>query len=407
MTTPSDLLVAFDKDDDAIKKLGKIMARKAADDPNPKAFIRDIIRSSNLPEDWKLERIDVLDGVPVRDFKNLFRWAIGKGLNKDDVRYTAIGSLMKEFLETVGPEEGRYIASLIVAYCLYRDKELLMALMTANNIPIPAEGSGGFGCGGASISLPMGQPAGAGQITGPPINWQGPDDDKTLEGWFQSEPEFYDAGFWRRAADRTDAVCLVKLVSRKRSGTGFLIAPDLLISNYHVFRDMDKGETEDDLQANIKDTTLRFDYVTGDDGDDETGVEFKLAQENSLLAASLTDELDFVLVRVEEKIKTADGIKHIEYNEQPLGIGSGLNIIQHPAGGTMKIALSSNKVAYTSAEGIIQYASKTAGGSSGSPCFNDKWELVALHHASVSTSFGSRREGILFKNIYEKIKGTY
>ena len=62
----------------------------------------------------------------------------------------------------------------------------------------------------------------------------------------------------------------------------------------------------------------------------------------------------------------------------------------------MKVALSCNGVVDVDANsGKIQYVNKTAGGSSGSPCFNEDWELVALHHAERSRSFGSIREGIL------------
>ena len=48
------------------------------------------------------------------------------------------------------------------------------------------------------------------------------------------------------------------------------------------------------------------------------------------------------------------------------------------------------------------------GGSSGSPCFDESWNLVALHHAQINRLFGavrgSIRQGILFNSIYEEIK---
>jgi hypothetical protein len=47
---------------------------------------------------------------------------------------------------------------------------------------------------------------------------------------------------------------------------------------------------------------------------------------------------------------------------------------------------------------------KTAVGSSGSPCFDENWYLVALHHAQKARTFGSIREGILFASIYQEIK---
>jgi endonuclease G len=55
-------------------------------------------------------------------------------------------------------------------------------------------------------------------------------------------------------------------------------------------------------------------------------------------------------------------------------------------------------------EGLIQYVTRTQGGSSGSPCFNEDWKVVALHHAERAKSFGTIREGILFSAIYDRIK---
>ena len=401
MPTPKELLEALDKNNDAIKQLADALVKYTNRDPDPRNAFRRVIQFSNLPGEWQDERIGLFSGNAKNDALFLFKWAIGKGVNKEDGRYTAIGSLLRELLTVIDIEDdGRQVAFIIVTYCLYRDKDLLAELMMKYNIPLPAEGTGGLGCGGASISLPMGGRA----DVGPPITWRGTVDDVTLESWFSSAPDFYDVGFWKRATERADGVCLIKLEKRGRTGTGFLVAPDLLVSNYHVFRDLIKGETVDDMKENLREAEVLFKYVTSEDGTEEAGMKFKLTPEEVLVAESTTKELDFVLLRVEEAIKDADGLKPIRYKPLALGIGSGLNIIQHPAGDTMKIALSSNKVAYTGQEGIIQYASKTTGGSSGSPCFNDKWELVALHHASVATTFGSRREGILFDHIYPRIK---
>jgi hypothetical protein len=57
-----------------------------------------------------------------------------------------------------------------------------------------------------------------------------------------------------------------------------------------------------------------------------------------------------------------------------------LNIIQHPGGGPKQIALYRNAVVYAD-DRIVQYLTDTMPGSSGSPCFNDRWEVVALHHS--------------------------
>jgi len=57
------------------------------------------------------------------------------------------------------------------------------------------------------------------------------------------------------------------------------------------------------------------------------------------------------------------------------------NIIQHPSGGPKKFALRGWKLKEAK-NGCIQYNTDTMPGSSGSPVFNDFWQLVAVHHSS-------------------------
>jgi V8-like Glu-specific endopeptidase len=83
---------------------------------------------------------------------------------------------------------------------------------------------------------------------------------------------------------------------------------------------------------------------------------------------------------------------------------NGLNVLQHPQGNLMQVSLSaSGVVQIDAARGRLWYVNRTQGGSSGSPCFNGDWQMVALHHASMSRGFGSVREGILLPSILAEI----
>jgi endonuclease G len=62
--------------------------------------------------------------------------------------------------------------------------------------------------------------------------------------------------------------------------------------------------------------------------------------------------------------------------------GDFVTIVQHPEGQKKQVALRDNRIVDVFDE-FLHYEADTQPGSSGSPVFNDQWELVALHHASV------------------------
>ena len=402
MISVAERLAALKANPDVINQLTGIFAGQAqvADDPN--RFYRiDIISASNLHPNFKMERAAAKAANPRTGARELIEWAISKNVNTNPGyrEYTAIGSILEPLLDLVGWEEARQIAATIVAYRLYLNPDRLRELMTKYSIPAPAEGTGLHADG---IHVPLGE---TGRTIGPAITWRGPDGpgERELQAFWQ-QPDYFDVGFLMRATDAARAVCRIELPSKGRLGTGFLIEPGLLLTNYHVLKD--EEDPGDEIQANAAEAVLRFGYVTAANGAAAEVREFKLAEEGPILFESPVSDLDFVLLKVEEAVKYEQGVKPLPNQPRPAGNDQGLNVIQHPAGETLKVALSSNGVANVDeSSGLIQYVSKTAGGSSGSPCFNNKWELVAVHHAEVSTLWGSRREGILYRRIHEKIKG--
>ena len=54
--------------------------------------------------------------------------------------------------------------------------------------------------------------------------------------------------------------------------------------------------------------------------------------------------------------------------------------IQHPAGRPKEVALQDNRIVKVFAE-VIRYETDTEPGSSGSPVFDNGWEIIALHHS--------------------------
>ncbi len=58
-------------------------------------------------------------------------------------------------------------------------------------------------------------------------------------------------------------------------------------------------------------------------------------------------------------------------------------IIGHPAGGTLQLSFQDNLL-LDYEDPRIHYRTPTTGGSSGSPMFNQQWQLLGLHHGGSS-----------------------
>jgi V8-like Glu-specific endopeptidase len=160
-------------------------------------------------------------------------------------------------------------------------------------------------------------------------------------------------------------------------GTGWIIAPGILITNHHVIevRD-DQPATPPDFQAQAERITADFDYHT------ETGATLK-CQGSKLLARSR--ELDYAVIELEQTEKIAD--------RQPIPVvptspelhrGARVNIVQHPQGGPLRFAIRNNFFVRPSQRpAFVLYQTDTEPGASGSPACNDDWQVIALHHASL------------------------
>jgi hypothetical protein len=59
-----------------------------------------------------------------------------------------------------------------------------------------------------------------------------------------------------------------------------------------------------------------------------------------------------------------------------------LFIMQHPRGLPLKLALDMDAIiGLNQNDTRVTYKTNTEAGSSGSPCFNSNWDLVAIHHS--------------------------
>jgi V8-like Glu-specific endopeptidase len=122
--------------------------------------------------------------------------------------------------------------------------------------------------------------------------------------------------------------------------------------------------------------------------------------------------LDYCFVEVEEK----EGQPPLAFwgrlafeTSVPPSRGDHVTIIQHPEGGPKQIAITANWVVNVFGS-RLQYTTDTLPGSSGSPVFNDRWRVIALHHAGGNLVFNERgdrmfaNEGILISDILRDSK---
>ena len=206
-------------------------------------------------------------------------------------------------------------------------------------------------------------------------------------------------------------------------GTGFLVGPDLVITNYHV------------MKAVINDTSaapkvvLRFDYkqLSGG-GIVNPGTKVQLAKNNWLLDSSPysqsdrladpgnqtpnLDELDYALLRLASDVgdepvagaKAEQGTPKRGWIRPLLTYAFPQNapvfIVQHPLAKPLKLALDTKSVIGRNSNNTrVRYVTNTEKGSSGSPVFNEKWELVALHHSGDRSIVPVYNQGIPFAAI--------
>lgn len=202
--------------------------------------------------------------------------------------------------------------------------------------------------------------------------------------------ELQDVNYLERGtiAARSVARIIVRDTSGRRVafGTGFLIAPNVLLTNNHVLP----------ASADCIRSEAQFDYQLDVNGHDVETTTFAL-EPNRLYFTS--KELDFTVVAV--RAAPVDGTRSLaEHGHLPLlGItgkvadGEWLTIVQHPNGERKQVCVRENKLIRRTDE-ALWYTTDTVAGSSGSPVFSNDWLVVALHHCGIPEEVNGRIQTI-------------
>jgi hypothetical protein len=209
---------------------------------------------------------------------------------------------------------------------------------------------------------------------------------------------------WRELLGTLEAqVCRIEIATgtQPQTGTGFLLGPRAVLTNFHVVELVQQKVVPPSA------VTVRFDYKQLADGlTVNPGTEYHLAEDWLIDCSPFSpqdwqggepqpDELDYALLRLEGEAGNdpVGGANNPNISAQPRGWikppaaapaiqpNTPLFILQHPKGAPLKLALDTNAIIEETYQGRrLRYRTNTEEGSSGSPCFDDNWNLVALHH---------------------------
>lgn len=225
----------------------------------------------------------------------------------------------------------------------------------------------------------------------------------TLESFVSANQTFLDVAVWRAQLSKLEwSMCRVD-VDEVGAGTGFLIGPDVVLTNHHVVSKAVDGSIS---PARL---SCLFDFKVAENQVLSKGVRFSLAdgdkwtlgfsphsahdlESDPKSGQPAADELDFALLKLAGPAGQlpAGGFENgqqrgwIEVGPDSVDFTTmtGVAILQHPQREPLKLAIGMDEqITLNTAGNRIRYTVPTLPGSSGSPVFDTDWDLVALHHS--------------------------
>ena len=178
------------------------------------------------------------------------------------------------------------------------------------------------------------------------------------------DSSFFSVDWLRQGEKAIEGVCKIIDPYSRSSGSGFLLPGGYIMTNHHVI-------SSDLVAEGIK---VMFNYQEKDGEIGQTLSKTLDVQSPYYL----NSELDVAIF----KLNNTDGIEHdgftLETNPLPKE-GQPVTILQHPQGRPKELTIGS----FCGEEGIdISYNASTDSGSSGSPVFNQQWQIIGLHYGA-------------------------
>lgn len=210
------------------------------------------------------------------------------------------------------------------------------------------------------------------------------------------------------------SVARIGIHGDKGIGTGFLLPGEalhkslgeelVLITNAHVISDPPERNALRPSEA-----VIIFEII---DRDEEfAGVEQIWSSPSTALDATIVRFVKVDQDRLKKLTKDIDFYFVSNYlPEVDPYYSQRIYIIGHPHGGTLQLSFHDNTL-LDHEDPKIHYRTPTEGGSSGSPVFNDKWDLIGIHHAgnrnmrclNDKDGFYEANEGIWIQSIIKQL----
>lgn len=299
-------------------------------------LLRDLPQFETETGRWRLVN-EVLAGSPrERDVRGL--------LDLSGPPRPAAVSLLSSFLKFGQPEPGKELLGIL-------SNTLLDAYVFD---PEPSQFLQGL-FERYPLDKPVAPPA-------PVTDWRGKENPEDVLEKVIGENTLRDVMLLELALEAARSV--VRIRTADSLGSGFLCGPDVIMTNHHVIPDA----------AMAQRSTFMFFYEL-DRLRRERMVQIIQAVPDGLFFSD--SALDVALIQVETP---PEGVAPLGLKRERIQRDTRLNIIQHPGGHYKKISMQNNFVEYADAE-VVQYTTSTEPGSSGSPVFNNDFEVVAIHHS--------------------------
>lgn len=183
--------------------------------------------------------------------------------------------------------------------------------------------------------------------------------------------------FVKRAAELTGAVGRVS-VGGRGFGTGFLVAPGLMLTCHSVLPDADTA----------RESAFELDYQRDEDGAFRRVTTVRLDPDAYFVA---DQALDLAIVALATELNDRPVIDLTDAESG--AVGQRVSLFHHPRGGPLQLSLRAG-VVLSVYDDVLHHDANTEQGSSGGPLLDQNLHLIGVHHASVPRGHVRARETV-------------